>query len=385
MTTNATTRSCTAISARLLLAVSTLFVASSGCALDTADSAEPVAPAPTPTPPTPPTPLPPPPPVSEGTYELTSRFDVTADALLPTTAYDAVTTLEDFRERPADTMITLLDAAGVPLVRTVMDALPSQLQAQLTGWIDDYIETAVFQDQPAIAVVDEILAVANTTLTQFELVSELELSNSPDAEQPAPIRHQLQALRFPDAGLEEPIAIPALGPFTDTQSQAWIDTGTDIAAADAHLTVDSHGFGLPYGEYAYQATEAVITQRYGVGIRALLGTAIDCPALAADVSSRCVLDLCVGHEADLEAICEQGLDAVVAELQASFEAYRFDAIALHSGEAEMWDAQPNATAGATIDPTAGHIDFMHAGQWQASIDAGMGPRELPAAFTGVRR
>ncbi|GAB4558231.1 MAG: hypothetical protein Tsb0020_03030 [Haliangiales bacterium] len=327
--------------------------------------------------------------MSEGTYELTSRFDVTADALLPTTAYDAVTTLEDFRERPADTMITLLDAAGVPLVRTVMDALPSQLQSQLTGWIDDYIETAVLQDQPAIAVVDEILAVANTTLTQFELVSELELGDSPGAEQSAPIRHQLRALRFPDAGLEQPIAIPALGPFTDAQSQAWIDTGADTAAADAHLTVDSHSFGLPYGEYAYQATEAVITQRYGVGIRALLGDAIDCPALAADVSSRCVLELCVGHEAELEAICEQGLDAVVAELQASFEAYRFDAIALHSGEAEMWDAQPNATAdetaGATIDPTAGHIDFMHAGQWQASIDAGMGPRELPAAFTGVRQ
>ena len=92
------------------------------------------------------------------------------------------------------------------------------------------------------------------------------------------------------------------------------------------------------------------------------------------MSQRCVLGLCVDHAAQLDAICEQGLDLAAAELRSRIEALTFDAIRLQRGDAAMLDA-PSADR---------RIDQLTGGVWKASIDIGMGARPVPATFTATR-
>ena len=114
-----------------------------------------------------------------------------------------------------------------------------------------------------------------------------------------------------------------------------------------------------------------------MSLRESLGAAVDCPALAAEVAGKCVLGLCVGHGQELNDICEQGLDLVVAELRGTFEAYRIDALELDVGEVEMRDALDSAD-------DDGRVDVLRAGLWQARIDLSQGLRDIGASFEGGR-
>jgi len=120
-----------------------------------------------------------------------------------------------------------------------------------------------------------------------------------------------------------------------------------------------------------------MNQRYGTDLRGALGALVDCDAMAASVAGKCVLGACIGHQSTLSAICNDGLDLAYQELTARIGALRFDALR-QSGQAQMWDA---ATPGGVSDR---RIDRLATGDWAASIDFGMGPRNVAASFAGTR-
>lgn len=312
----------------------------------------------------------------EGTFDVVTKFDVTLDGLLPEQALSAVSVLEDFRDEPASTMFELLDDAGVPVVGDLMDALPGVLEGKLMGWMNEYIEDASFQNTPVLDIVDDVLTVSRTSLTNFDMVSELQL-DALDADGAVTVNHRIRGFRFPALGLEQTVPVPSLGPLTDTQATAWVERAE--GNADAHLVVGEHDFGVPYGQYAFAAVDMFVQERYGMNIRDSLGAAIDCSTFAATVADQCVLGVCVGHEDALGGICERGLDLVVSELQSKFDAYRFDAIELAGGEAEMWDLMDSA------DDADGRVDRLQGGLWRARLDLGMGLRDIAATFEGQRR
>src|SRR5689334_12501844 len=73
-------------------------------------------------------PKPPKPPVeatAKGAYQIRTVFDVTAEAVLPQSAYDMVVTLRDFSTAPAHTLIDLAEEAGVPAVSELRAVLPA--------------------------------------------------------------------------------------------------------------------------------------------------------------------------------------------------------------------------------------------------------------------
>ena len=297
---------------------------------------------------------------ARGAYQVRSMFDITAAAVLPQPAYELVETLGDFSTAPAHTLIDLAADAGVPAVSELRAALPDSLESRLEGWIDERIEAVKINGVPVTQVAGNIAALGELTLTQFAIDSTLDVRTDGRA------AHRLAQLDFTPAGLDVQVPVGALP--------------GDIVAADITATVSrgvlklgGHAFGLPYGHYAWQALEAGVTAQYGAGVRDLLGAAVNCPAVADSVASKCVLGLCVGHRAQLLEICERGLDEVVDRAQDQFEAQRFDAIRLDAGTATI--------AAPAADGIATRID---GGIWAAQIDAGLGLRRAPATFTGTR-
>jgi hypothetical protein len=290
-----------------------------------------------------------------GTYAVTTSIEVTAAAVLPEPVSGYLEILRRLRDDPGGTFFELLDAAGVPLVAELRAALPDRVERELTGWINAAIPAELR------AEIDALLAVADTALTRFELLSELDLPH-PDAAGRARATHRLTAVRFGVAG--DPVVIP----IPESPGLPLVtESAVDATIAGARLALGDHAFGLRHGELVYALLEATAHARFGVGLREALGELVSCPAVAAEVAARCVVGICVGHQAELEALCERGLDEVIEELFERLVELRFDALRLASGEAGI------GVAG------------LEAGVWRASLDAGMGPRVVPATFTAARR
>src|SRR5262249_10804722 len=141
-------------------------------------------------------------------------------------------------------------------------------------------------------------ALADTTLTRFAVDSELTLEGGTAS-------HRLTTLDLRPSGLDVTFALGGLpGDLVSQSTTAAIDHAGALQLGEQH-------FGLGYGEYAWRGIEAASQASYGGDVRALLGRAVSCPALAHTIATKCVFGACVGHEAELTSICEGGLDAIV--------------------------------------------------------------------------
>lgn len=305
---------------------------------------------------------------------MVNEFDLTVSNVLPEMVYTYVDLLARLRDNPAGTLFDLLEQADVPLLSDLMAALPSSLESSLEGWLNDAIESTNYQDTTAVQAIDAILVLAQTVLTRFDLVSELDLPDI-DGVDAGQASHRLNALRLHAAGndFEIPIELPATDPPLFVTATELTASMSLYQGGAAQLGLDLHSFGLPYGEYAYQGLEYVVTAQYGMGIRDTLGAIVDCPSAAAQVASKCVLGVCVGHEQELTALCEQGLDLAVEELQSRLYELRFDAVELGNGQAVY-----------TCDPDNASFAQIGDGTWDARIDIGTGLRPAPATFSGTR-
>ena len=294
-------------------------------------------------------------PVAHGTYDVVTEVDVTTSAVLPEMAYQYYDLLRRFRENPAEAIVYALDQAGVPLVQDLYDMLPSFIETRIEGWINDYVNTVVFGGTPVGPHLDLILQYGEMALTQFDVVTELDLA-TPTSE------HRLVAFRFHIGGetIDVPVPSDAPPPFAVEATVATTITGSSVQLGD-------HAFGAEFGKLAWVAFQEAVRRRYGTSLREVLGTAIDCTALASSVAGQCYMSVCVGHQSQLEGICETGLDELVSQMQERVEGIAFHAIRF-------------AVGNATVNENR-----LDDGVWTASIDAGMGPRSVPATFTGVRR
>lgn len=303
-----------------------------------------------PTPPVEPTPEPPAP-VASGMYQVRSNIDVTANAVLPSTAYEVVTTLRSFSEQPARTLFDLAEDAGVPAVGTIRDALPSALESRLEGWIDDEIAKLSVNGVPVTQLAANIAALGETSLSSFAIDSTLTVQGSTAT-------HRLTTLDLTPTGLDAKFALDALPANV-------IERTATCASDDGTFSIGDHRFSIEYGAYVWQALDQHVTAEYGASIRATLGAAVNCPAIAARVADQCLWGACVGHETELTSICERGLDEVVARVHDKITAMRFDALRLAAGTATITDTRLDGT-------------------WTAELDVGQGLRPVPAAFTAVK-
>jgi hypothetical protein len=304
-------------------------------------------------------PPPPPPPVASGTYKLTSTIDLTIEALLPQSLFDIVVTLRDFEANPASALFDLAEDAGVPAVGTIRDALPSYVEDKLYGWINDYIAGITVDGTPVTSLAGEVVTLAETTLTQFAINSDMTINGSS-------VTHTLTGLDFNPAGIDALI----------TWDVTWDDITTTTASFGATRTAASigdHDFAIAYGEYAWRAMEQAFISHHGLGIYDTVMAAVNCEGLATSISQKCVSGFCVGHKTELQAICARGVEEVVERAYHKFAEQRFDMLHFAAGSATLVDADND------LD-----VEALAAGVWTAEINAGQGLRSVPATFTATR-
>ena len=301
----------------------------------------------------------PPSPTATGAYSVRTEISLTVEALLPEPAADLVGTLRDFSINPAATLFDLAEAAGVPAVAEIRDALPASVEDKLYGWINGEIAKLEVNGTPVTSVAGWIVGWAEAVLTTFALDSQL-------TESAGTCTHTLTNLDFYPAGIN------IVFPVNDLTSNVITQTAACSSTAGT-FTMGDHTFGLAYGEYMWRAFEAAIAAESGTDIRSTLSAAVNCPALAQVVAAKCYQGYCVGHASQLTAICEAGIDEVVDRAYAKVAALRFDAIHLAAGTATLVDADANFDAEA-----------MTSGVWTAEINAGVGLRTVPATFSATR-
>lgn len=299
-------------------------------------------------------------PARTGPYQLVTTVDFTIEAILPPQIEEVVVTLRQFSTNPAEALLDLAERRGVPAVGILRAALPDLLENELEQWINNEIEKLKIAGRPITEYAGEIAMLAEIALTQFAVDSELEIGEGGGT-------HRLTGLDLRPAGLDFRLPIGGLAADVLTQKP-------DITVGDrGALGLGDQHFGLAYGEYAWQGIEAASKLVFGGGVRETLGSVINCPALAKTISDKCLLGVCVGHETELRAICDGGLDAVVGFAHDKLAAMRLDVLHFAQGTARLVD-----------DDGDGVGDRIADGVWQAELNLGLGLRHAPATFTGTR-
>lgn len=293
-----------------------------------------------------------------GEYQLRSELAVTAGSLAPPPAYEL---LQDLENDPGAVLVTLAEAAGVPEAETLFAALPSSLSGRVTGWMTDAIG--------ASAELQTLMAWSQLVLAETELRSSLFISPL-DSEEHASASHVLNSMIFSLDGREIEQAIPSITGLPGAghaDLEIWIEREEETR----ELVMGEHRFGLLFGEAAYRAFEDAVTARYGSDLRGLLGASLDCAAMAAEVSNRCVLNICVGHANEIESLCSGALDAAVDEIHDQFTAFDTELLRFSFGSALVTSNEE------------GTGTLLETGEWTASADFGLGLRAVEASFTGV--
>lgn len=297
----------------------------------------------------------------QGPYQVTTKVDLTVEAVLPPQAELVVQTLRDFSQNPAHTLIDLAGQEGVPAVATLYDALPSQLTDKLEGWINTEVEKVQIDGQPITTWAGNFAGVADTAFSQFDVDSSLAIDDATST-------HTLTMLDFTPTGVLN-VKIPISGLASDILTQhpsITVNEGGGFALGD-------QAFGLLFGEYAWDAVNAACTARFGADIRTTLGTAVHCAGIAHTIANKCVLGVCVGHEQQVDDICEGGLDSVVNTMHDRFAQVNLEALHYASGSAQLVDDDGDGVADRIID-----------GTWDAEMNLGLGLRHTPATFTATR-
>ena len=299
-------------------------------------------------------------PSMEGPYAVRNTVDFTAEAVLPKPAEVVVATLRTFSTNPGRALVSAADAAGVPALATLYDALPGALTDKFEGWVSDFVKGVKINGKPITEYAGDIAELAEFALTQFTVTSELDL-RAGSAE------HRLTGLDLRPAGIEVVMPIDGLAGDILTQHP------NTAVSEGGFVSLDEQHFGLMYGEYAWQGLEIASTQLFGQGIRATLGTAVNCPALANTIADKCVLGVCVGHRGLIEDICEGGLDTIVNLAHNAMAANKIEALHLISGSVRLVDDDGDGVGDRLVD-----------GTWDAEMNLGLGLRHTPATFEGER-
>lgn len=290
-------------------------------------------------------------------YEVQSKIDFTVNGAVPQQVIEASATLRAFAQNPASTLLARADQTAVQQLKA---SLPSTLASSLEGWLNTEIDKARIATKTMRQYATELATITEGTLTRFTVESTLSMT-------PAKATHRLANLNFKPSSFDIVVLIGGMAADKLLQSPA-----LSVGAAGA-LELGDQQFGLAFGHHAWSGIGLASTHIFGSGVQATLATGINCTTLARTIAAKCLSTSCVGHEAQLEAICVGGTAGIVDQLRARVTAVDLDVFRFISGTARLVD-----------DNGDGLADRIVEGNWDAEINLGLGVRKAPATFAATR-
>ncbi len=304
-----------------------------------------------------------------GIYRVNSSMDLTSTPLANDLVPSTVATLNELASRPAGTLIDLLEAANVPIVDELLGLLGAVLLEPFANFVNEFVVERVVNGLP---LRDQLLLLANDVVvlvTQFELLSELELSDLDAGGGATSATHKLSGISLPFRDQNILVDTPEL--IDQITIADGVSCAVSLGTTEGSIQVGAHQFGLPLGALALDALQQA------VGLRDTLGALFDCPALAAEVSSKCLTPLlCIGNREKIEQFCEAGLDQAVAQIESRISSsLNLVQIRFQAGDALLRD---------TDDQADGIIDQLDQGNWEAAVTVDGVDVPFFAAFEALR-
>jgi hypothetical protein len=298
-----------------------------------------------------------------GTYSVSSAFDLQAVAAAPGSVRDTLGLVHGLVTDPGAAILNFADQAGVPALGTLRSVLPDALESRLSGWITSYIKTPV----AGVSPYDELSgldSLVQSLILSWGLESRLALPPG------QPGTHAPLSLVFTPS-----VSFPL-------EATAGVTSGIDVTATltwpsggSPFVSVSDHFMGFPFGRYALQALNTILLAQYGKpNVAAYLSDYVGCSGMADSVSSQCVSVLCVGHKDDLLSVCEGGLSAAASQIEDQIRSLDFKAIRFQSGKA--------IAEGVAVSRPQDATSWKN-GTWDPTVDLGSGPQGAKATFTAV--
>jgi hypothetical protein len=291
---------------------------------------------------------------NDRSYTVASRINFTSE--MPK-VQAALVDLRALATNPAHTLLALAQEKNLPALVELNASLSTTLKDRLEGWMNIEIDKVRLGAKTMREYATEMAGVSETALTQFTLRSSLTMS-------PLGVMHSLTEINFTPVALD--IVVPIGGLKADTLTQR-----TSVMVGEGGvLELGEQEFGLGFGSHAWQAINLASTTLFAGDLHDSLVTAMKCPTIAAAVAAKCYSTSCVGHTAQLQAVCEGATDAIVAKLRERIPAFKLDTYKFVQGTARLVDDNLDGMADRIVD-----------GTWDTEIDFGQGPRAAAATFT----
>ncbi len=298
----------------------------------------------------------------QGTYEVTSKYDLSLSPDLPNFVADALGPLTSISDNPAGALIELLDANGAG-IGDLLDQL-GPLRGVIETQINNYIQDKLLEGTTAGDITDYVDMLA-TMLTNFEVITDLSVGNADEAGN-ANGTHTLKAIAFEQDGMRVVIQSPDI---LNILSEAR-DVSLNADFSSNVINVGEHAFQLPLGDFAATAFNQVLEDRFGVtDLGAKLNEMIDCSGLAASIGDIEVFGIPVLSEQRVGEYCVEGLNKLPEELDKQIRKLEFAELRMVGGE-------------GTLKATNRVDSFT--GNWDSEFGVNGSGFAIPSTFEAVR-
>jgi hypothetical protein len=298
----------------------------------------------------------------QGSYDVTSKYDLSQSPDLPGFVTDALGPLTSISDNPAGALIELLDANGAGLGE-LLDQL-GPLRSVLEAQINDYIQDKLLEGNTAgdITAYVDMLA---TMLTNFEVVTDLSVGNADEAGN-ANGTHTLKAVAFQQDNMRVVIQSPDI---LNVLSEAR-DVSLNADFSSSSIAVGDHAFQLPLGDFAVTAFHAALETRFGVtDLGAKLNEMIDCAGLATQIGDIEIFGFTAVTEEQVGEFCVDGLNKLPEELDKQIRKLEFAELRMVGGI-------------GTLKATS-RVDSFE-GDWDSEFGVNGSGFAIPSTFTAVR-
>ncbi len=306
-----------------------------------------------------------------GEYEVTSAFDLRNSPDMPAIVAGALGPLSGLADDPAG---TLLDALEGTSVGEVFDSLPSAVRSLVEDQINDYIQNQVYDGVPVVGQIADITDMVSSILTNFEVVTSLQVGNG-DAAGNANAQHGLLAIAYPQDGNRVVVATPEIINALSIARDVSVNVNLDAST----INFGDHTLELPLGDFAVTAFHSALEAQFGIGdLSVALSDMVNCTSLASSIGDISVAGFTVVDEAQLDDFCEQGLDLAAEQVDEQIRKLEFARLHFMGGDGIV-DME------SKVDDVGSSQVGTMSGDWQSELAINNAGFAAPSSFKAVRK